>query len=64
MSQNKEKLVEVTAGKTFQCMKDGKPFMVVAGKTESIPESEAKAAGEAGLLKKPEAEAESKKDKK
>jgi len=62
MSQGKEKLVEVLASKTFQCMKDGKPFMVVAGKTESIPESEAKSAEEAGLLKKPETE--SKKDKK
>ena len=61
MSQ--QKMIEVTAGKTFQAMKDGKVITVKAGEKDSLPESEAKAADDAGVLVLPE-ESESKPAKK
>lgn len=65
MTQKTEKMVEVTAAKTIQAMKNGKPVMVLAGNSDSLPESEARAAEEAGLLAKPEkAKEESKPEKK
>jgi chromosome segregation ATPase len=53
MKNEKEELIEVTAEKTFQYMKNGKSHTLVAGKTDEIPESEAQAAAKAGLLKAP-----------
>ena len=50
MADAKEKLVKVTAAKTFQCMGEGRVVMVKAGEEISISATEAEAALKAGVL--------------
>ncbi len=52
-ASSSEKLIEVTAVQTFQCLVKGEVLKVSKDTTASIPEAEAKAAAEAGVIQLP-----------